>query len=154
MKALLVTGEGGIGKSWTLDQVLAKMELAEDEDYVVIKGSCTPRSLFNLLRDYSDKLVIFDDCDPVLTDRVSGQILKSTLDAFSRRRTVSWLTSTTGKTARFDFEGQVIFLSNMDRSNIEQALLSRCVTVDLYMTQTEKIERMGHILPYIAMYLF
>jgi hypothetical protein len=151
VKALLVTGEGGIGKSWTIEQMLEALELVEDQDYVMVKGNCTPKALFDLISDYSDKLIIFDDCDEVLRHPVSGNLLKATLDAFSKKRVVSWLSSAnkTRSARRVDFTGQVIFLSNLNKEGINQALISRCVVIDLKMTQDEKLERMENLLPHI-----
>jgi hypothetical protein len=50
---------------------------------------------------------------------------------------------------QFDFTGQIIFISNKNMSSIDDAILSRSLTVDLSMTSCEKIERMDHILTQI-----
>jgi hypothetical protein len=47
---------------------------------------------------------------------------------------------------QFNFTGRIIFISNKSKESIDQAILSRSLTVDLSMTFSEKIERMSHIL--------
>jgi hypothetical protein len=50
---------------------------------------------------------------------------------------------------KFEFTGRIIFISNKRKSSIDEAILSRSLTVDLTMTPSEKILRMKHILPHI-----
>jgi hypothetical protein len=45
----------------------------------------------------------------------------------------------------FNFEGRVIFISNMDEGRIDQAIRSRSMMIDLSMTTDQKIDRMEHI---------
>ena len=47
---------------------------------------------------------------------------------------------------QFDFTGRIIFISNKSKNSIDQAILSRSLTVDLTMDQEEKIERMSFVL--------
>jgi hypothetical protein len=144
LKSLFVTGEGGIGKTYTINSMIAAEELEEDEDYVKIKGHCTPRALFNTIKEHQDKLLIFDDCDSILRDPTSENIIKAIIDTYDKR-IVKWLSR--DREERVLFTGSVIFLSNMNRDKVDQAILSRSIMVDLYMTPKEKIERMTYILP-------
>ena len=45
----------------------------------------------------------------------------------------------------FNFEGRVIFISNMDQNGIDQAIRSRSMMIDLSMTADQKIDRMEFI---------
>ena len=144
LRSLFVTGEGGIGKSFTVQEILEFEELQEETDYVMVKGYTTARAMYNTLRDNAEKIIIFDDCDPALTNPEGKGILKASLDTYDKR-VVSWLTAK-GGSERFQFNGSVIFLSNKNRESVDQAILSRSIVVDLYMTEDEKIERMGFIL--------
>jgi len=146
IRSLFVSGEGGVGKSYTLIQALQAEELEEDEDYLMIKGRCTAYALYKLLEDNDDKIVIFDDADDVLLDGTALNILKTVLDTQGTRR-VRWISK--GRDDSFIFTGTVIFLSNIAKSKIDQAILSRSVIIDLFMTVDEKIERMRHVLPFL-----
>lgn len=151
--SMVCTGEGGLGKSYTVMQGIKEAGLVEEEDYVVLKGHCSPRALYETLYNNSDKLVVFDDCDSVLKDDKSVNILKAALDSYERRM-VTW--STSARLADEDFEpvfeftGKIIFISNQSQSRVDQAILSRSINVDLSMTTDEKLTRMEFILPFVA----
>jgi len=147
----IITGDGGLGKSFTVLEELKKRGLVEDEDYVVIKGYATPKALYATLYEWNGKIVIFDDCDSVLKDPTATSILKSALDSYEVRR-ISWLTKgfiDDGLPLSFEFTGQVIFVSNMSIYKMDQAVRSRTLLIDLSMSTEDKIERMRFILPSI-----
>lgn len=151
--SLVIAGQGGLGKSYTVFQQLRTvLAMEEDYDYVTVKGFSTPKSLYRVLYENRDKVIVFDDCDSVLTNDTARNILKAALDS-SPVRTVSWLTERGGGEGddsipnKFDFIGKVIFISNLQLAKIPQALLSRALYVDVTMTSDEKIERIANIAP-------
>lgn len=148
--SLIVTGEGGLGKTHSVMEVISEKGLY-DFEWVQFKGYSTARGLYNTLYDNKDKLIVFDDCDSILEDRVAVNILKSALDSYESRK-ISWMSRMSRGDEypqQFDFTGQIIFISNKPMSSIDGAILSRSLTVDLSMTPEEKIERMLYILPNI-----
>lgn len=145
--SLIVTGEGGLGKTHSVHQTIRDRGL-ESDNYVFFKGYSTARGLYNTLFDNNGKLIIFDDCDSVLEDKVAINILKSALDSYEKR-TITWMSKmhkSDPYPPQFDFTGRIIFISNKSKSAIDGAILSRSLTVDLSMTLDEKIERMETIL--------
>jgi hypothetical protein len=145
--SLLVTGEGGLGKTHTVNQTIKSLDIP-DTNWIVFKGYSTARGLYNTLFDHNGKLIIFDDCDSVLEDKVAQNILKSALDSYETRQ-ISWMAKMNKSDEypnQFNFTGRIIFISNKDKSKIDGALLSRSLTVDLSMTPQEKIDRMSFIL--------
>jgi len=149
--SLVVLGDGGLGKTHTVKSVIFDNKLKENDEYVFIKGYSTARGLYNSLYDNNGKLIIFDDCDSVLDDRVSANILKSALDSYDKR-TITWnsMSRRDDYPPRFDFTGKIIFISNKNRSSINQAIISRSLFVDLTMNADEKIERMRSIINNVA----
>lgn len=148
--SLVVTGEGGLGKTHTIKQAIEDNCLLE-RDYIFFKGYSSARGLYNSLYDNNGKLIIFDDCDSILEDKVALNILKGALDSYDTR-TVTWMTKMNKGDAypqQFNFTGRIIFISNKDKNSIDGAVLSRSLVVDVTMTAAEKIERMAHILPHI-----
>jgi len=146
--SLLLCGEGGIGKSHTVFNQIEKENLVKDEDYIVIKGYSTPKALYATLYEHKNKLIVFDDCDSVLMDSTSLNILKGALDSY-QKRTISWLSKgfiDDGLPSSFDFEGQVIFISNRPLEKIDGAVKSRTLSVDLSMSVIDKIDRMSAII--------
>jgi len=147
---LVVTGSGGLGKTYTVMQTLADNDLGEG-DCVIVKGHATALSLYKTLFDNREKIIVFDDCDAVLDDKTAVNLLKAALDT-SDRRMVSWISSRENLNSLppvFEFKGRVIFISNKRPDAIPQPLLSRCLSVDVTMTTDEKIQRIEALLPKI-----
>ena len=145
--SLLICGQSGLGKSHTVLQILEDNNLVEDEDYVIIKGYATPKALYSTLYENRDKLVIFDDCDSVLKDPTSLNILKGALDSYDVRK-ISWLSKgfiDDGLPSSFNFEGQVIFISNISLHKIDGAVKGRTLSVDVTMSIQDRIDRMTAI---------
>lgn len=148
--SMVVTGKGGLGKSYVANKVLDEKGYEDGVDYVVVKGYSTAKAMYRTLFENNDKVVIFDDCDSVLQDKVSANILKAALDSYDKR-IITWGSEggfgESDLPTCFEFKGQVLFISNMERSKVNQAILSRSLVVDLSMTKVEAIERMSDILP-------
>lgn len=145
--SLLVTGQGGLGKTHSVTQTIQNNELKEDE-YIFFKGYSTARGLYNALYDNNGKLIVFDDCDSILEDKVAINILKSALDSYDKR-TITWMAKMNKNDEypqQFDFTGRIIFISNKSKDSIDGAILSRSLTVDLTMSPEEKIDRMSFVI--------
>lgn len=156
-KSVIISGSGGLGKTFTVLARLKANDLNDFDDpdtdddggdYVVIKGFSTPKSLYRLLHTHRDRIVIFDDCDSVLDNPTAVNLLKAALDSYEVRR-ISWLAEIRGDDddlpQSFEFNGKVIFISNRSLTDIDQAILSRGLYVDVTMTPAEKIERIRAI---------
>jgi hypothetical protein len=145
--SLVITGEGGLGKTYTVNKTIEDLNLQPNE-YISFKGYSTARGLYNTLFDNNGKLIIFDDCDSVLEDKIAINILKSALDSYETRK-ISWMAKMNKNDEypnQFEFTGRIIFISNKNRSKIDTAILSRSLVVDVSMTPDEKIERMMYII--------
>lgn len=171
--SLLVTGDGGLGKSFTvmnrfnirgLRNAMAFLPadgseidssvLANMGDYIVIKGSSTAKGLYRALYENRESIVVFDDCDKVLEDKTAIMILKAALDS-TEKRVISWnadMAKSDNLPKSFEFKGGCIFISNKRQCDIDQAIKSRAMRVDLTMTVTEKLDRMAAILPSVSDY--
>lgn len=150
----VITGEGGLGKSFTVIQALKAAGLKDFSEkepgeaapprstYRVVKGFSTAKGLYRVLFENRNSIVVFDDCDSILKDADALNLLKGALDSYDRR-IISWNTSRIDDLPRFfQFKGGVVFISNMAQSKIDQAIRSRSMNVDLSMTTDQKIERM------------
>jgi predicted flavoprotein YhiN len=89
---------------------------------------------------------VFDDCDSVLKDTVSLNLLKGALDSYSKR-IISWRADIKDEDlpTSFEFKGRVVFISNMSSTQLDQAIISRSMSVDVTMTTEQKVERMRHL---------
>jgi hypothetical protein len=167
VRAMIVSGAPGVGKSFGVEKVLGKhglmADIAQDEKlkkYEIVKGAMSAIGLYSKLYEFSDSknILVFDDCDSVLLDDLSLNILKAALDT-SKKRTISWNTDSRllrseGVPNSFEFKGGAIFITNINFQNIKSkklqdhlaALESRCHYIDLTIhTEREKMLRIKQI---------
>ncbi len=167
VRAMIVTGPPGVGKSFGVEKVLAKhdtfADIANDsklKKYEVVKGAMSAIGLYSKLYEYSDKksILVFDDCDSVLLDDLSLNILKAALDT-SKKRMIHWNTDSRllrseGVPNSFEFKGGAIFITNIKFDHVKskklqdhlEALESRCHYLDLTIdTQREKVLRIKQV---------
>lgn len=153
----IITGEGGVGKTFTVTKTLEEMGYKNicalsdstfdstdmDKYFITVKGHSTAKGLYRTLFENRKAVVVFDDCDSVLKDPISLNILKSALDSYNKR-TISWNADMRDDDLprSFNFEGGVIFISNIEQHKIAQSIKSRSMMIDLSMTIDQKIERM------------
>ena len=157
----VITGEGGLGKTYTVVKTLETngykdiTDLAEFQVgsiintrkcFTMVKGYSTAKGLYRTLFENNKSVIVFDDCDAVLKDPVALNLLKGALDSYGKR-IISWNADMRDDDLprSFNFEGRVIFISNMDQDKIDQAIRSRSMMIDLSMNLDQKIERMETI---------
>jgi len=166
VRAMIVSGPPGVGKSFGVETQLQKSDLfntlAEKKPkFEVVKGAMSAIGLYAKLYEFSEKgnVVVFDDCDSILMEDLSLNILKGALDS-SDRRFISWNTDSRilrseGIPDRFEFKGAAIFITNIKFEHVRSkklrdhldALESRCHYIDLQMdTEREKILRIKQII--------
>ena len=165
VRAMIVTGPPGVGKSFGVEEVLSKDDLfntlgERKPRYEIVKGAMSAIGLYSKLYQYSDakNILVFDDCDSILLDDIALNILKAALDS-SKKRTISWNTDSRilrseGIPDRFEFKAGAIFITNLKFENVRSkklqehlaALESRCHYIDLRMdTDREKVLRIKQI---------
>jgi hypothetical protein len=114
---------------------------------MILKGTTTARGFYDFLKRHWDKPIILDDFDAVWKDKEMLNILKSVLDIGSRSRKVTWNTSAkNGGDDSFRFEGSIMFITNMQVDDLDQALLTRNFVLDLDMTIDEMLVRLHSII--------
>ena len=148
VRAMIVSGPPGVGKSHGVEQVLDRYKTLEAiggaKNHEVIKGAMSPIGLYCKLYKMADKgkVVVFDDCDGIFQDDLSLNILKAALDS-KKKRTIHWNTDSfklrnEGVPDQFNFEASAIFITNMKFDKVKgklrehlSALESRCHYMDL-----------------------
>jgi len=167
VRAMIVSGPPGVGKSFGVEKVLSKHDVFADvaddkklKKYEIVKGAMSAIGLYSKLYEFSDKksILVFDDCDSVLLDDLSLNILKAALDS-SKKRTIHWNTDSRllrseGVPNSFEFKGGAIFITNIKFDNVRskklrdhlEALESRCHYLDLTIdTEREKLLRIRQV---------
>ena len=150
IRAMIVSGPPGVGKSYGVEQQMEKASLFDQltnsrTRYEVVKGAMTALGLYAVLYKYSDakNVLVFDDCDSVFQDDLALNILKAALDSGKSRR-ICWnsdssLLNREGIPNSFEFKGSCIFITNLKFENIKskklqdhlEALQSRCHFLNL-----------------------
>ena len=167
VRAMIVSGPPGVGKSYGVENVLGKHDLMATlgnneklKKYEIVKGAMSAIGLYSKLYEFSGEkcVLVFDDCDSVLLDDLSLNILKAALDS-SKKRTIHWNTDSRllrseGIPSSFEFKGSAIFITNIKFDNVKskklrdhlEALESRCHYLDLTIdTEREKMLRIKQI---------
>jgi hypothetical protein len=165
VRAMIVSGPPGVGKSYGIEKQLEMAGLFDtisqkEQKYEFVKGAMTPIGLYCKLfeRRESNNVIVFDDCDSVLLDDLSLNILKAALDTGKTRR-IHWNADSHKLRSEdvpntFEFRGSVIFVTNLKFENVRskkladhlEALQSRCHYLDLTLdTMRDKILRIRQI---------
>ena len=84
VRAMIVSGPPGIGKSYGVERALEKRSMFDDiagsqRKFEVVKGAMSAIGLYKKLYEHSGKghVVCFDDCDAVLYDDLALNLLKA-----------------------------------------------------------------------------
>lgn len=176
IRGLVVSGPPGIGKSFGVEKQLDAANMfrtigGQDPKYEVVSGGVSSIGLYQKLyhNRLPDQVLVFDDCDGILFEEECLNLLKAALNSGDKRR-ICW-----NKESRtllnndipeaFDFEGSIIFLSNVDfeksiakGSRISahlEAIMSRCHYMDLEISslrdqllRIKQVMRDGMLGPY------
>ena len=165
IRAMIVSGPPGVGQSFGVERIVEKACLFDQISgkrlrAEVIKGSTSALGLYCALYKHSDAncMLVFDDCDSILLDDTSLNLLKGALDS-GKKRKISWLSDShmlrrEGVPDSFEFKGSVIFITNLKFDKMKSqklrdhldALQSRCHYLDLTLdTMRDKVLRIKQI---------
>jgi len=165
VRAMIVSGPPGVGKSFGVETVLQKHDILATlgdtkPKYEVVKGAMSALGLYCKLYHFKerDNVLVFDDCDSILLEDLSLNILKAALDS-KRVRKICWNTEAyrlreEGVPSSFEFKGSAVFITNIKFDNVKskklrdhlEALESRSHYIDLTIdTIREKILRIRQI---------
>lgn len=149
LPGMIITGQGGLGKTYTTMEVIKNLGMLEDEHYKYFQGSkITTLEFYRMLHDEPDSLFIFDDSDSVLDNGDIVNMLKAALDSGSGPRRVSYVSpavTANNLETKFEFTGQIIFITNKTFKELPQPLVSRSVNANVEMTRKESIQRLEFI---------
>lgn len=130
-RGVLAYGAPGIGKTYTVEELVTRNHKKTGHRFFHIKGRVTPVQLYSTAYNYSapGEVIIMDDADAIFDDVSGLNLLKAMLDT-SPERTVSWLTANTSEAGEsqtlgelpssFIYKGFVAFMSNLN-FNVEIA---------------------------------
>lgn len=156
IRGLIVAGAPGVGKTFTLEQVLEKAEKqGKVSKLEVVKGSISAIGLYLRLWETREagQVLVLDDIDEVFNSEEAMNLLKGALDTTKVRR-ISWAKASSFLRDQdipnsFDYNGQIVFITNKDPDGIiakggklaphMNALVSRSVFLDLCIHDNRSI---------------
>lgn len=154
VNSLIVSGKGGVGKTYNVDKRLQQADDNFEIDYKKISGKVTTMGLYEALYKsrHAASVLLLDDVD-IFSDETNIDLLKAVLDT-SAKRVVSYSTSAKyldqqGIPKQFEFRGKVIFLTNKNLSQMAKgknslaphidALITRSIFIDLQLFTNEEV---------------
>ena len=172
IRALIISGPAGVGKSYGVEMTLERMNLTKmltapgSEDYDMITGGTSAIGLYIKLWENrrKGKLLVFDDCDSALFDELQLNMLKAAMDTKNRRK-ICWMKESNALKGAADggdedipndfvYEGSIIFLSNLKFDNMRnkkiaahlEAIMSRVHYLDLCLdSRREQLLRVKQV---------
>lgn len=158
IKSMILSGTPGVGKTHEVNTVLKELDDKAECDFVFMSGRIKATGLYKLLYDnrFPNSVLVLDDMDSIFAYEDSLNILKKACDLKPSRK-ISWLSETKFTSDEdgadiprtFDYEGSVIFITNIDFDNLMRkdtklsphldALISRSLYINLGINTTREI---------------
>jgi hypothetical protein len=156
VRAVTVTGAPGVGKTFTVEQILNHAKNSKGIKFEIVKGSISALNLYMLAYRMKEpgSVIVLDDADTIFADEDALNILKVLCDS-SEYRTVSYMKEAhqlkeNDIPQSFDFNGSMIFISNLDfqryvdegknkYSQHFEALMSRSLYLDLRLHSRQEL---------------
>jgi len=159
IKAILVSGDAGTGKTYWAKKAISDMGLDEEDVYYVKGASISAAALFVILYlfRHAGKLVVLDDCDIIHKSPAEKNaildMLKGACEVTKGERELSWIKAKPNELmkknkvpVRFDFQGSIIWITNDKVEDIAakaknhwNAISSRFNQIKVYLTPEEKL---------------
>ena len=118
INSLIIHSRAGLGKTYSVNQILDKLGLKKGINYLSISNYITPIEMFNLLVEVQTlqepKLLVLDDIETILKEKKIIGLLRGALWGINGHRTIHYLSTTSLiQTKRIEeFKGRFIFMVN------------------------------------------
>lgn len=151
------------GKTQTVEDMLHAAGKEDGNGFFKITGSATPAGIYRILFQHRKDILLFDDSDGAVADQDGRNLFKAASDT-KKKRKLSWQKG--GKNyvdpddynwdeegdqdelpRSFDFEGKIIFISNLPLSKLDPdgALRTRGFIINVDPTDQEMLDFMKKI---------
>ncbi len=158
--ALIICGPPGMSKTYTTRRTLHFAGKRPGRDYVIEKGaSLGLLATYSLLYKNRKRLLVLDDFDTPLTNQDVVNLLKSITDTYAKRivslpresvlGTLDKGEKTIGVPEKFEFNGQLIIITNLTKPQIDRALISRAPAFEVNYNIKEIFDSTKKMLKFI-----
>lgn len=156
--ALIVYGPPGMSKTYTIRRTLYFSNKQAGKDYSIEKGATLGLlATYSLLYKNRNKILILDDFDTPLLDTDIVNLLKSITDTYQKRIVSlprekvlsSGSSKIIGVPEKFEYKGQLIIVTNLKRSQLDNALVSRAPAIEIKYNTKEILKSTEKLLKYV-----
>lgn len=158
--SLIVCGPPGTSKTYVVRRTLHFLGKRIRDDYMIAKGStATLADTYYLLYQNRDKILVLDDFDKPLRDEDMVNFLKSITDtykhrilSFPREKTTSVGSQEVEMKVppKFSFTGKLIIITNLERNEIDRALLSRAPAIEVKFNAQEVLDNIVNMMKFVS----
>ncbi len=156
VRAVTVTGAPGVGKTYTVEQILEQSSATKNTQFEIVRGALSAVNLYKLAyrNRKAGNVIVLDDADSIFIDEDALNILKVLCDS-SEVRKVSWMKESNALKEddipqSFEFNGAMIFISNLDFQKFVdegknkyakhfEAIMSRSLYLDLRLHSRDEL---------------
>jgi hypothetical protein len=156
IRAVTVTGAPGVGKTYTVEQILEHFKEKQNTQFEIVKGALSAVNLYKLAyrNRKAGNVIVLDDADSIFNDEDALNLLKVLCDSSDIRK-VSWMKESNALKEddipqSFEFAGAMIFISNLDFQRFVdegknkyaqhfEAIMSRSMYLDLRLHTRDEL---------------
>ena len=84
---LVIAGDGGVGKTYNVEQTLQELGREPDEGYLMVAGSISTSGMYRTMFECRspDKILVIDDADAAFANQDSRNLIKAATDTKPKR---------------------------------------------------------------------
>ena len=152
----ILCGPPGMSKTYIVRRTLYFNHVPPSK-YAIVKGaSLDLAGIYAYMFQNKNKILIFDDFDRPLKDPEVINMMKAALDSYSQRM-ISLPQPEIAKQNmegrlpnQFTFKGRLILITNLNKSDLDLALISRAPVIEINFDTKQMIQNLQNMLKYIA----
>lgn len=157
--AIIICGPPGTSKTHMIRRTFYFNKLRPGDDYIIERGATLGLiDVFSLLYRMRDSILVLDDFDTPLQSPDTINFLKSITDSYKRRvlsMPRAGTSSQDNKEAvldipqKFEYSGKLIMVTNLNRKDLDTALVSRCPSIEINFSTDRMIKIITKMMKYI-----
>jgi hypothetical protein len=157
--AVIICGPPGTSKTYIVRRTFYFEGLKPGSDYRIEKGGgLSISAVYDLLYENRNRILILDDFDTPLRNEDTINMLKAITDSYDKRilsisrekRMSSGKDQESPETpSKFEYKGKLIIITNLQKNEIDRALLSRAPAFEVRFNNAEIVKALEVMLNYI-----
>lgn len=156
--AVILCGPPGMSKTYIVRRTFHFSKLVPGKDYAIEKGSSlSVLSTYDLLYKNRNRILVLDDFDTPLRNEDTVNLLKAITDSYDKRILSlprEKMMSTQNQEAyqtpeKFEYKGKLIIITNLKKSEIDRALLSRAPAFEVNFNTKEVLNSLNDLIDFV-----